>query len=155
MRFDLSLLFPPALDNRFRGHPVALWAFWALTLMTLWRSQHHLLAPDGGAQSIATIPLDSFGQSAADAVIVVFALWGLSQLIVAVIYALASLRYRSMIPMLYVLFIAEYAVRTALPLFKPDLPTTGTAPGQIGNLLFLAAGPVLLLLSLSRRRDDR
>ena len=154
MRLDLGLLLPAQFDNRFRGHPLALWTFWALTLITLWRSQHHLFAPDGGAQSIATIPLDSFGSSAADAVIVAFALWGLSQLIVAAIYVLASLRYRSMIPLLYLLFIAEYAVRTALPLFKPAMPTIGTAPGAIGNIVFLVAGPILLALSLWRREGS-
>jgi hypothetical protein len=60
-----------------------------------------LFAQDGGAQSIATIPLDTFSEPAATTVISVFALWALSQPIIAVLYLLACLRYRSMIPLLW------------------------------------------------------
>ena len=57
---DLSLLLPKTIDNNFSGHRVSLWFFYLLTAVTLWRSQHHLFSADGGAQSIATIPLDTY-----------------------------------------------------------------------------------------------
>ena len=46
-----SRLFPAKFENVFPGQKIALWVFYPLTAITLWRSQHHMLSPDGGAQS--------------------------------------------------------------------------------------------------------
>ena len=97
---DLSLLLPKKIDNSFLGNKVALWFFYLLTAVTLWRSQHHLFSPDGGAQSIATIPLDTYAQGASLTIIGIFALWGLSQLVIGVIYLFACIRYRALIPLM-------------------------------------------------------
>ncbi len=97
----LSNLFPRQITNEFSGLRIALWGFYLLTAITLWRSQHHIFSPDGGAQSIATIPLEKYSDAAASTIIGMFALWGLSQLIVGLIYLIAAIRYRSMIPILY------------------------------------------------------
>ena len=86
---DASLLLPTAIDNIFSGRKASLWFFYALTAITLWRSQHHLLAADGGAQSIATIPLDTYSAEASGTVMGIFALWGLSQLVIGIIYLTA------------------------------------------------------------------
>ena len=107
----LQRVFLRSLDNQFPGHKIALYVFYALTALTLWRSQHHLFEHDGGAQSIATIPIDTYSSSAAETVIGIFGLWGLSQLIISLIYLLAAIRYRALIPFLYVLFTFEYAMR--------------------------------------------
>ena len=91
MKHLIDRLFPAAFDNVYRGHPIALWVFYALTALTLWRSQHHVFAADGGAQSIATIPLDSYTQAGASTVITIFALWGLAQLAMAFIMLLGEM----------------------------------------------------------------
>ena len=148
---DLKLLLPSRLDNSFAGNKIALWFFYLLTAVTLWRSQHHLLAPDGGAESIATIPLESYSSGAASTIIGVFALWGLSQLIIGFIYLLASLRYRSMIPMLYLLGIVEYAVRAIYISGAKSIETAGDAPGALINVPFIMVFAVMLALSLWRK----
>ena len=122
-----------SLDNQFPGHNIALYVFYALTALTLWRSQHHLFGHDGGAQSIASIPLDTYSSNAVDIAIGIFALWGLSQLIIGLVYLLASIRYRSLIPLLYLLFTLEYAMR--LVGANKTIETAGTAPGSVINLL--------------------
>ena len=48
----LERIFPKALDNQFPGHKIALYVFYALTALTLWRSQHHLFAPDASDTDI-------------------------------------------------------------------------------------------------------
>ena len=96
----LQRVFPTSLDNQFPGHKIALYVFYALTALTVWRSEHHLFEHDGGAQSIATIPIDTYSSSAAETVIGIFGLWGLSQLIIGLIYLLAAIRYRALIPFL-------------------------------------------------------
>jgi len=151
----LANLFPRKITNDFPGLKIALCAFYLLTALTLWRSQHHLFADDGGAQSIATIPLDNYSDSAATTIIGVFALWGLSQLIVGLIYLIAVIRYRAMIPMLYLLSLVEYLVRIFyIPAYKP-IETAGTAPGAVGSLLLAIISLVMLVLSLWPREIER
>ena len=53
-------LLPATIGNEYRGSRVALIFFVFMAVMTVARSLIHIVAPDGGAQSIATIPLDSF-----------------------------------------------------------------------------------------------
>ena len=72
-------LLPDAIDNRYPGKKIAQYAFLILTIATLVRSLIHVFAPDGGAQSIATIPLASYPGDAAAAVILMFSLWWISQ----------------------------------------------------------------------------
>ena len=150
MRAVTLRLFPPVADNRYAGHPVALWAFGLLTLVTLWRSLHHILAADGGAQSIASIALDTFDPGGAQTVVAVFALWGISQLLLGLWFAVVLWRYRALVPAMYLLVLAEYALRAALPLLKDGVVKTATAPGEVANWALLAVVPVLLVLSLRR-----
>jgi hypothetical protein len=143
----LARLFPARPDNLFPGHRAALWTFYAATALSLWRSLHHVLARDGGAQSIATIPLDHYGPAAAATVIALFALWGLAQLITALLMLLVCLRYRSLIPLFWLLLLVEYAGRWLVLHAKP-IATIGTAPGAIGNQLLPFVALIMLALSL-------
>lgn len=141
-------LFPANVTSEFSGRRIALWLFVPLTVVTLWRSQHHLFAADGGAQSIAHIPLDAYPPAAAQTIVGVFALWGLSQLILALLELLVLVRYRSLIPLFYLLTVFEYLMRgLVIPALK-TIPTTAEAPGALINLPMAAAALVLLILSL-------
>lgn len=143
----LNIIFPKIINNNFYSSKLALYVFYIITLITLWRSQHHLIAADGGAQSIATIPLDTFATIGSEAVISIFAFWELSQLIIGILYLIASIKYKSLIPLLYVLMFLEYLIRLIIDVFKP-LPTIDTAPGQIGNYIFMAISSAMLVLIL-------
>ena len=154
MKTIIERIFPKELNNDYKGYKFVLYVFFALTVLTLWRSQHHLFSADGGAQTIATIPLDTFTTSGAAAVIGVFGLWGLSQLIIGMIYLIVSLRYRAMIPLMYLLMFVEYFVRTVyFPLAKP-IPTAGTAPGATGNLPLMIIAFVMLGFSVITPRKS-
>lgn len=61
----LLRIFPKCIDNRYRGHKLALWLFVPITLQKLAVSLTHLFTADGGAQSITTMPLDTYPPSAA------------------------------------------------------------------------------------------
>ncbi len=69
----LERLFPAQIDNQFRGHKFALWFFYPITLLTIVRRLIHVFRFDGGAQSIATIPLDTFTAAGSATVIAMFA----------------------------------------------------------------------------------
>ncbi len=53
----LESILPRSLDEGYRGHPVARVVLVILFGITLARSLVHIFFSDGGAQSIATIPL--------------------------------------------------------------------------------------------------
>ena len=68
------------------------------------------------------------------------------------IYLVAVLRYRAMIPMLYLLSLVEYLVRaTYIPAYK-SIETVGTAPGAAGNLPLVIFSFIMLVLSLWPRQ---
>jgi hypothetical protein len=145
-------LLPRSINNDYAGTRIALGFFVLLTAITLGRSLIHMLAPDGGAQTIATIPLDAFTDNGAAAVIHIFSLWGLSQLIVGIIYVVALVRYRSLIPLLYLLGVVEYTVRLIMSFLKP-VHADGTPPGGVANFILVPLLIAMLVLSLVRRRS--
>ncbi len=111
-----------------------------------------MFAPDGGAQTIATIPLNTFTSEGANTVIFIFSLWGLSQLIMGIFYVIVSLRYKSLIPLMYLFIFIEYLMRLILGTLKP-IETSGTAPGAIINFIFPPLVIVLFLLSLNTKKS--
>lgn len=145
------LLCPERIDNAYHGHSVALWSFGAITLISIGRSLVHILAPDGGAQSIATIPLDRMTASGASAVVLIFALWGLSQLLLGGVFALVLWRFRSLIPLMWLLVFCEYAGRFLIGRWK-EIETLETPPGATANLVLPVVALIMLALSL---RDGR
>jgi len=148
----LERLFPQNKTNAYRGNPIAKWVFVLLTIVTIARSLVHMFSSDGGAQSIATIPLDSFTVNGADVVILLFALWGSSQLLIGIIYGFVLWRYQALIPLMYLLMIFEYGMRIVLGAIKP-IETTGTAPGAIGDYIIIPLAIIMLVLSL--RNSDQ
>lgn len=146
----LENIFPKQLNNDYRGSSISKWAFILITAVTIVRSLIHMFAPDGGAQSIATIPLEGFTIDGASTAVLVFALWGLSQLIIGIIYIVVLWRYQAMIPFMYLLIIVEYGMRIVLGVIKP-IETTGTAPGAIGNFIIVPLAVVMFFMSFRNR----
>ena len=143
----LERLFPRSAGADYRGHPVALWIFVPFTLLTLGRSLVHIFRADGGAQSIATIPLDRYSQDAADTVVLIFAYWGLSQLLLGFVFVAVLVRYRAWLPFMWLLVGVEYLGRLGLSAWKP-IVTIETPPGATGNVVFSALAVVMLVLAL-------
>lgn len=147
-------LLPSVINNDYKGRKIAKLVFLGITILTVIRSLIHVFAPDGGAQSIATIPLDTYTQAGAASVIMIFSLWGLSQLLMGVVYSFVYLKYRSLIPAMYVLLIAEYVMRIVIGMMKP-IETVGTAPGGVGNWIIVPICIIMLVLSLSKNKEEK
>ncbi len=145
-------LFPQTIDNQFRGMAIAKWVFVAMTVLTVGRSLAHIFLADGGAQSIATIPLDEFTSSGATVIIGMFAQWGLTQLMFGLLYVLVIWRYQSLIPLMWLFIFFEWMGRLLLGFYKP-FETVGQAPGGIGNLIFPVVALVMLVLSLITKEN--
>ncbi|SDB50758.1 hypothetical protein SAMN03097699_1790 [Flavobacteriaceae bacterium MAR_2010_188] len=151
---NFSLILPKTIDNSYQGKNIAKYLFYLLTVITVVRSGIHMLSADGGAQSIATIPLDSYSEQASQSVILIFALWGLSQLIMGIFYVIVALRYKSLIPLMYVFIFMEYTMRVILGYIKP-IVTEGTAPGSIGNYIMIPLAIVLFLVSINKNKKQQ
>ena len=79
-----------------------VYVFTVLAVLSTVRSCIHLLAPDGGAGSIAGMDLSVAGSNG---IVFAFALWGSAQLIYALIQLAVAFRYRSLVPIMYILLI--------------------------------------------------
>lgn len=146
----LRRLLPNMITNEFDGFRISIFVFALLTAMILVRSCIHIFAVDGGAQSIATIPLDTFSDSGAASVVSLFALWGQSQLLLALVFVVVLVRYRSLIPLCYALLVLEWGGRFAIGFYKP-IETLETAPGEAANLPIAIICLIMLALSLVER----
>jgi hypothetical protein len=142
---DLFLiLLPVKIDNTIRGSKIPFYIFALYTLVSTVRSFIHLLSPDGGAGSIAGMDLTVAG---ADGIIFAFALWGSSQLLMAIIQLLVVWRYRSLVPLMYLMLILEVLLRELVGRMKP-VTFAHTPPGAVGNQLILPLAALLLALAL-------
>lgn len=146
----LKKIFPVHYDNAFPGRKISLWFFYLITAVTIIRSCIHIFKSDGGAQSIATIPLDTYTDAGAATVILIFAYWGLSQLMVGLIQLIVAFRYKSLIPLMYLILIIEWGGRFVISLFK-TIETTGQAPGDIGNMILPIVCLVMFFLSINEK----
>ena len=143
-----ALLLPtnPAL---YEGPLLSFWvAIVWLTVITV-RSCIHLLAPDGGAQSIATI--DVAGLDGGSNIVAVFGQWGAIQLLLALLLWVLLLRWRGTVPLVLLVFALEPMLRGLAGYLKP-VTTMGTAPGAALNWLTLPVLAFFLYLSLCPAR---
>ena len=139
-------MFPKQVDNNFKGYNVAAKIFLLVAIISIVRSCIHVLAPDGGAGSIAGIDLSVAGGSN---IVSIFALWGLSQLLMGIVYLVVFFRYKSLIPFMYLLILTEYSGRIAIGFIKP-LIVIHTPPGAIGDYVLIPLAILMLILSLNR-----
>ena len=151
----LERIRPRQANNDYSGSPIALWAFWLLMVPLTFRSFVHFLKDDSGVNSIATI-MTFPGTPDPNVVIYMFSsAWGSQQLIMLLVYFVVLLRYRTLLPLMYVLFILENVFRLVVGMLHPLTAEyfERTPPGQPGTFLFLAVGVIMLLLSLRSRRE--
>ena len=146
----LETLLPFKADNTIRGMKLPVYVFALIAAISIARSFIHLLAPDGGAGSIAGMDLSVAG---ADGIIFAFALWGSAQLIYALLQWLVILRYRSLVPMMWLVQLLEITLRMLVGQLKP-VTFAHTPPGAIGNYVYLPLAILMLGLALwSGKRD--
>jgi hypothetical protein len=143
-------LFPKQLDNKFRGYRLAIWLFVPIILLKTVIGVNSILMTRQIASSADGIPLDSYSAAAAQAVVALFALLGMWQLILVLIAFVALWRYRSMIPFLYLVLLIQMLGNRALNFLHPiaAAAASGPAPGSYLSLGLLAATVLGLVLSV-------
>ena len=143
-------MLPPEQHAR-RGLDWRDWLFVVVAGISTIRSLIHLLAPDGGAMSIAGINVELAGGAN---IIAIFAQWGASQLVLALIYWMVIVRYRSLIWLMWIIILVEQLLRIVAGHLKPiatDLPP----PGAYETYILLAVSSLVLASGLWARRDKQ
>ena len=148
-------LFPRQVDDRFEGHRAALWLLGllvALKLVVILDSIFNTASVAPGADGIA---LDSFGPPAASEVVTLFALTALGQLVLALIALAALVRWRALVPFVYLVLLGEQLARRAVVEANEVARAAGSPVAWYvawGVLVLLALGLALSLLPARRER---
>lgn len=149
MKKIFEILLPVKADNTLPGSKLPFYMLLLLALIGTVRSLIHIFSPDGGAGSIAGMDLSA----GANGIIFAFALWGSAQLIYALLQWVVLLRYRALIPLMWLIQLLETLGRMLVGRIKP-VTFAHTPPGAIQNYIYLALALLMLSLSLwSARRQ--
>jgi hypothetical protein len=144
-------VFPRTIDNTYRGRQPALWIFGLLVLMRLVIGINSIFNGWAVLTTADGIPLDTYPAGAAQTIVSLWALLGLSRVVLSVLCLTVLIRYRGLIPFLFVLFLLAHLAGELISRYLP-LARTGAPPASIINFTFLLLTILGLLLSVWRRR---
>jgi hypothetical protein len=136
-----ALLPPP---RHYTGPKIPYYFLVLITIVSTARSLAHIFLPDGGAGIIAGIDLDVEGGVN---IVAMFGQWGVSQLLLALVFWLAVLRYRDLTPLMLLVLFLEQLFRLGSGLIKP-LVIAAPPPGAHGSEILLPLALVMLVWSL-------
>jgi len=143
----LSRLLPRDVTT-FRGPRWTAGVLAAVNAVGTARSLVHILAPDSGAQSIATMDTQVAGGGN---IVALLAQWGGAQLLESGVIWVVLWRYRALVPLMLGVVTAEQLLRVAIGTSKP-LATARTPPGALSRAM-LPAVAVTLAVSLTEGQD--
>ena len=146
----LCRIFPASFDATYRGHRLGLWILWPITLFNLLIDFGTIFSADSAAGPDG-IPLAAYPPDAARAVVGVAAFLGLSDLLLTLLCVLALVRYRSMIPLMYLVLVVQWIAHKGVGLMKP-IARDGAHMGGYVTLAVFALSFLGLVLSLQEKR---
>ncbi|MFL0355651.1 hypothetical protein ACI5KX_04160 [Erythrobacter sp. GH1-10] len=137
----LEKIFPKQFDNQYRGHWVALVLLWIITAFKTLMAYNTAINSRYGAVNADGIPIDSYSPEAGIMVLNIFAKLGNMHFIIVALSLLALIRYRAMVPLIYLILVYEYLTRRLITMVWLDVPYMRIADdtaGLIVQSLFLA-----------------
>jgi len=147
----LNPLLPRVADNAYRGYKIALWLFGLVVLFKAAIAGGVTFNGHYAAVNADGIPLDSFGAAGAQAFLAMDAAWGLGSFMLCGLSAIVLFRYRTLVPLMFVVLLLEHVLRKLIFYVMP-IPRVG-APASISINLILAAVMVAgLALSLLKTK---
>ncbi len=158
----LNRIFPKQFDNSYRGHWLGLVLFVLVIVLRTAQGINSMVITRSVITGADAIPLDTFSQPAANTLISVFALLGVSSAIVSLIGLIALVRYRAMIPLLFlVIFVSQIGARLIMLIYpiarSADLSMNyaGQPIGFWFNLGVMAMTGIGFVLSLQNKESAR
>ena len=143
-------LLPQPIDNTYSGSKIALWLFGLIVFVHIVQSVMVIVNGHMVAQSADGIPLENYPAAAAQTILAIFTVSALRRLIISLICAVVLFRYRSAVPLMFVVLGLSYLGGQVIFQFVP-IVRVGNPPGVVMNLLMFGLTIVGLALSLWRR----
>jgi hypothetical protein len=143
-------LLPRPIDNTYSGSKIALWLFGLIVFVHILQSVMVIVNGYSTAQSADGIPLETYPAAAAQTILAIFILASLRRLIISLMCAVVLFRYRSAVPLMFVVLGLGYLGGQVIFQFVP-IVRVGTPPGVVVNLVMFGLTVVGLVLSLWRR----
>ena len=147
----LGLLFPPVIDNRFRGQWLGFWLLAPVLFLKIGIAAASILAPHQANRADA-IDLSTYSEAALRDAATSTALLGLLHLCIGLLCLLAMIRYRAMVPLIFLWLLFEFLARRLVLGLYPIDRTPGVSSGSIVNLVLITLLALGLALSLWPRR---
>lgn len=149
----LARIFPKQIDNAYRGYKTAILLLFLIAglkatqgTMSMVRARETIMGADG-------IPLDTFSSDSADVIVRLFMLAGLNLLILPLLSLIAIVRYRAMIPLMFLMFASFQIASRVVAAMHPIVRTGGATPiGVLVNLGILMLTLIGFALSVSTPR---
>ena len=141
----LSRIFPKQIDNTYGGHGLAIWLFVPILFVKMVMGANTMINTRDVIQGADQIPLDSYGAAASAIIVACFKSWGLGLFLMASLGLLALVRYRAMVPLMYLVLTLENGGRRALQFGNPFHITTSSGKPSIGTMINLALMAALLI----------
>jgi hypothetical protein len=145
------LLLPRSIDNTYHGRKAALWLLGIVVLLKAAMGLNSIFNGYVVATTADGIPLDSFTAAGANAVITFLAFWGLAQVLFSLLGVLALVRYRAMVPLVFLVLLVELVGRKLIVLAMP-IVKAGAPPALSITAVFIGLLVVGLALSLMDTR---
>jgi len=127
-------LLPRPIDNNYSGSRIALWLFGLIVLVHILQSVMVIVNGHSIAQSADGIPLETYPAAAAQTILAIFAVSSFRRLIISLMCAVVLFRYRSAVPLMFVVLGLSYLGGQVILQFVP-IVRAGTPPGVVMNLI--------------------
>jgi hypothetical protein len=147
-------LLPQPIDNKYSGSKVGLWLLGLVVFVHTLQSVLVLVNGYSIAQSADGIPLETYPAAAAQTILAIFMTASFRRLIISLICVVVLFRYRSAVPLMFVVLGVSYLGGQVIFQFVP-IVRVGTPPGVIMNLIMFGFTIVGLALSLWKGGGSR
>lgn len=148
-----SRIFPKTIDNAYRGHWLAIGILGLVLAGRLAMGINSIVNTRAVAMSADGLPLDTYGAAATDAVVALFAIAALLNLFLGLQGIAVLIRWRAMIPFMYLLLLLQSAASKII-LFVHPVSRSGVSSAHLGSLFvygLLALTVIGFVLSLMQR----
>ena len=147
-------ILPKQINNNYKGSKIAIYGFYPIMAMWLFRSFTHFLSENAGLVKIASInKLPITNNIDPNNLVYLFAsLWGASQLIITLLTILFFFKYRSLLPLLWLIMIFDILLRFISGFLHPLTPEyyINVPPGSLAQIPLLIYGILMFTISIKK-----
>lgn len=154
----MSRLFPRQFDNDYRGHWLAVFLFVVVVVLRVVQGADAIFITELVMKGADGIGVERFDAEAAQTAKGLFALLGVQGFILPLLSLVALIRYRAMIPLLFLILLVQQIAGRTMIAIRPVSLTPDEAGMFLGlpiGLAFSLAVAVVTIVGLALSLRDR